>query len=204
MSAGLRIVLIGLLSVFYKVFPDGDTLVIGNSEFYLPYFLDWPTFIYHLSILLIPALVASIAIFILPRDSTSRPLLILLGMMLFINVWFLWHMLDRLREIEGHSTLLTILVAGFVVSGVFLIRKYRKPTEREKRLRLLELLQQIDEEDLPALRAIMGEMKNTSHEMKEYHFTTDWKKLFQQNSEMGRVITDELSQKVKEAKKDQS
>lgn len=200
----LGILMVGVLSFLYQTFPEGETFYIGNRAVHLPYFLDWPTFIYHLSILLIPAIVATVSIIVLPRQSTSRPLLFLLGLMLFINCWFLWHLVDRLRYIEDHSVLATIVVASTVVFGVFLIRRYRGSSDLEKRLGLLKLLDQIDKEDLPAIESRLRFMASAANDMKEYHFAAGWKRIFKEETEMGAEITKELSKKVKGARKGHS
>lgn len=194
--------LVPMLATIYFYLPSGPVLVIKGVSFTVAYPDSWDTFMWQLSLMLVPAIIACTLLFTLSRSSTPLVLFVLLFELLLLMTFNIDRLLARQQHITGHSYLTAILVTLFVVGTIALVWKRKQKSEREKKEALLKAIDQLTMEDLPELFSSLMDIEITTEEMKETDFVWALKKMLQQNIHEPKVITTKLIQKLTNLKTD--
>tara|TARA_R110002096_G_scaffold364398_1_gene557494 strand:- start:337 stop:963 length:627 start_codon:yes stop_codon:yes gene_type:complete len=192
--------LVPFLGLAHLMVPNGEVWTIFNQSFQIAFYKDWATFIWQLSPVLVSAIVIVVLIFSLPRRTTPWQLIVALAQLLFLLIWNIERMVMALRYVNGHSYLVTVLVCTIIVGGVLLIWKRRQKTEREKKEALLQAIDQLTAEDLPALYTAYLDVELTASEMKETDFVWAWKEVLKRDIAQPKIITTTAIQKFLELK----
>lgn len=191
-----------LLVVSYVFFPQGATLIFLGQEFTVQYPDSWKTFVWMMSIMVVPAITATTLLFTLSRISTPWQVFVILFELLLLMIWNMDRLLSRQQYIEGHRTIVTAIVTCVVAALIFLLWKRKQKSEREKKEALLKAIDQLTMEDLPELFSSLMDIEITTEEMKETDFVWALKKMLQQNIHEPKVITTKLIQKLTNLKTD--
>ncbi len=185
-----------LIATLYFYLPSGPVLSLGVAQFTVQYPDSWDTFMWMLSLLLVPAIVAITLIFTLPRNSTPWQVFAILFELLILMVFNIDRLLARQQYIDGHTYITAILVTLITVGGVLLIWKRRQKTEREKKEALLRAIDQLTAEDFPAIYEALMDVEITAEEFKETDFLRVWKKMLKEGVHQPKIITTTAIEKL--------
>lgn len=192
--------LVPFIATVYIIFPYESELTFLGQTYHLNYYDSWMTFVWMLSLLVVPAIISIVLILILPKRSTPWPVIAVLAEMLFLMVWNIERMVAASEYINGHSYLITALISSTVVLIGLLIRYAKRPTEREKKEELLRAIDLLTDEDLPALFCSFLDIEMSAAEAKEKNLVTNWKEIFVRDVERGKFITTAALEKFLEVK----
>lgn len=188
------------LVIAHTFFPASDTFILFGNSYQLNYYSGWKTFIWQLSLLIVPFLASLASIVAHKKGRDHMSLLWIHSIVLFTMSWFIWWMIDNLRNVEEHSLLILACISGAVVAFAQFIRSYKRPSYREKNRELIKLIDQVEHEDLPAFLALLTSMDKRSANIDDPEYMNWWKEKLVMEVEIGKEGMQEALKKLAEEK----